>query len=171
MISHDSIHYRQRWFYALWVTLLLMSCWALFLWERPLRFEQASLAVKVQIRNAPTGTQVQVWAGPWSRWEGLRWSGEEGGRTPLQADGSASLPLLRIQIARRRWLQGYVPRGTWDLVMLRFTAPSRPPRYLAVPLSEDIRQGVLRPKWRLTTSIGKSWEGLQTDGKAPAEKP
>jgi len=171
MISHDSIHYRQRWFYVLWVVLLLLSCLALFLWERPLRVEQASLVVRVQIREAPAGTRVQVWAGPWSRWEGLSWSGGEGAPTVLNADGSATLPLLRIQIGRRRWFHGYVPRSTWDLVMLRFTAPSGPARYLAVPLTEDIRKGVLRPRWKLFTTVGTPWNGLPTDGKAPAENP
>ena len=36
-----SIHYRRRWFYALWIGLLLLSGAGLFLWERPVRRDLA----------------------------------------------------------------------------------------------------------------------------------
>lgn len=162
-----SIHYRRRWFYVLWVALLLLSCGVWYLWERPLRLEQASLQVQLRVRNAPAGTRVQVWAGPVSRWEGRDWSGEGLAQAALQADGSAGLPLFHIQIARRRWVKDYIPRGTWDLMMVKCTAPGAPPRYFALPLSEDIRKGVLRPRWRLTTTVSVPWDGLPTDPKAP----
>jgi len=146
--------------------LLLSSC-AWILWERPLRMEQASLVLQFRVRNAPAGTRVQVWVGPQSSWQGQGWSGDGPAQAVLQADGSAALPLFRIQIARRRWVQGYIPRGTWDLMMLKFIAPGTPPRYFALPLSEDIRKGVLRPRWRLTTTVNIPWESLQADAAAP----
>jgi hypothetical protein len=62
-------------------------------------------------------------------------------------------------------------RGTWDLMMLRFTAPGQQPRYFPIPLSQDIRTGVLRPKWRLTDALGMTWDHLPTDGKAPDRIP
>ncbi|MDR3671515.1 MAG: hypothetical protein P4L36_11760 [Holophaga sp.] len=162
-----SIHYRRRWFYVLWVALLLLSGGAWILWERPVRMEQASLQLVFRVRNAPPGTSVQVWAGPRSRWEGPGWSGEGLAQAQLQDDGYARLPLLRIQIARRRWVKDYIPRGTWDLLMFKCSAPGAPPRFFALPLSEDIRKGVLRPKWRLTTTINVSWDGLINGGRTP----
>jgi len=171
MTGLRSIHYRRRWFYVLWGLLLLLSAGAWFLWERPLRIEQASLVLKLRVRGAPAGTRVQAWAGPVSMWPGLGWSGEGLAQAELQADGFASLPLFRIQIGRRRWLQGYVPRHTWDLLMLKFTAPGEPPRYYVYPLSRDIRTGLLRPRWRLTTDVQTTWGSLHTDGKAPDPMP
>jgi len=166
-----SIHYRRRWFYGLWVGLLLLCLWAWALWERPRAVDQAGLVVAVQIRNAPAGTQVQAWAGPWARWPGLAWTGDGGARTALAAQGATTLPELRIPIARRRWVPDYIPRGTWDLAMLKFTAPGEPPRYFPLPLSQDIRVGLLRGKHKLTTAITLPWANLPVDGKAPDRIP
>jgi hypothetical protein len=52
-------------------------------------------------------------------------------------------------------------------MMVKCIAPGAPPRYFALPLSEDIRKGVLRPRWRLTTTVSIAWDGLPTDPKAP----
>jgi hypothetical protein len=162
-----SIHYRRRWFYVLWVSLLLLSAGAWGLWEKPRRVEFASLSVTLRVRNAPPGTRVQVWAGPVAQWPGPAWSGQGLAQAELRADGYVALPLLRIQIGRRRWVKGYVPRYTWDLMMLRLTAPGEPARYFAYPLSEDIRMGVLRSGWRLSYDAAVAWGNLHTDGLAP----
>ena len=163
MTGPRSIHYRRRWFYGLWVGLLLLcgSAWAL--WERPRAVDQAGLVVAVQIRNAR--------AGPWARWPGLAWTGDGGARTALAAQGATTLPELRIPIARRRWGPDYIPRGTWDLAMLKFTAPGELPRYFPLPLSQDIRVGLLRGKHKLTTTITLPWANLPVDGKAPDRIP
>jgi hypothetical protein len=165
-----SIHYQQRWFYVLWVSLLLLSLALLALWERPLSLAPASLLVRVKVQGAPEGTLVQVWAGPWSQWR-PDWAGAGTIQVALQPDGTASLPLFRIPIAKRRWVKGYIPRDTWDLMMLKFITPNGLPRYFALPLSMDIRFGVLRPRFRLMTTITTSWAGLTTDGQAPDQKP
>ena len=171
MTERRSIHYRRRWFYVLWVVLLLLSAGALALWERPLTVVQAPLVVKIHVNQAPPGTQVQVWAGPWARWPGPLWSGAGAASTPLLTEGLTTLPMLMIPIARRRWVNGTIPRGTSELVMLKFTAPSEPSRYFALPLSKDIRTGLLRPKGKLLTSISISWSNLQTLGNAPDRIP
>jgi hypothetical protein len=90
---------------VLWEFLLLISVGAWILWERPLRVEQASLMLKMRVRDA-TGTRVQVWAGPASQWPGLRWSGAGLAQAKLQVDGLVPLPMFRIRISWRRWLKG-----------------------------------------------------------------
>ena len=162
-----SIHYQRRWFYALWVFLLLLASTALWLWVRPESRVQASLVVKVTIMEAPAGTQVRAWAGPRADWHGADSGGPCRIQAALQPDGSLTLPLLRIHIARRRWVKDYIPGGTWDVVQLQFIPPNGPPRYLTVPLAQDIRSGLLRPGWRLTTQVSCHWGGLRTDPMAP----
>jgi hypothetical protein len=171
MSEPRGIHYQRRWYYALWVALLLLSAGALALWERPVAVDQAQVSVQIEVHQAPAGTRVQVWAGPWRQWMGPAWSGEGTAPTLLAADGITRLPALGIRIAQRRWVKGYVPRGTQDLLMLRFTAPGEPPRYLALPLSKDIRVGMLRPRGRMLTTITTSWASLHLDGKAPDRIP
>lgn len=171
MAELRSIHYRRRWFYVLWVALLLCSAGAWALWERPLSLDHASLAFRIQVRNAPPGTRVQAWNGPWDQWQGSAWSGDGAAATDLDPDGSAVLPVLSVQIAPRRWVRGYVPRDTWDLMVLRLTPPSGPPRYFIQPLADDILAGDLKPHWKLSTSAGFNWDKLHTDGKAPERIP
>lgn len=171
MTAERGIHYRRRWFYALWVFLLLLSAGALALWERPLAVVQAPLVVRLRIRQAPAGAQVQLWAGPWARWQGQGWSGAGAEPAALPADSLTTLPPVQIAIARRRWVKDTIARGTWELVMLKFTAPGEPPRYFALPLSKDIRMGILRPKSKLLTTIETSWASLRTDGKPPDRIP
>lgn len=166
-----SIHYRRRWAYVLWVSLLLLSLGALVLWERPLAVVSASFQLKVAIRQAPAGATVQAWAGPWAAWDGPgRFAG-----APIQvqlgADGSATLPVFHLPIARRRWAGGYIPSGTWDLMMLRFTAPGEPDRYWVVPLSRDIRMGILRPRFRLISTLSTRWGLLEAQPQVPKTRP
>lgn len=166
-----SIHYRRRWAYALWVTLLLLSLGALALWERPAATVTASFQVKVTIRQAPPGAVVEAWNGPWSSWTGRDEFTSGTGQTTIQADGSATLPVIHVAIARRRWVKGYIPRGTWDLVVLRFTAPGEASRYAVLPLAADIRSGLLRPRWRLTGMINSRWGALDPEPRLPDPKP
>jgi hypothetical protein len=166
-----SIHYRRRWAYALWVTLLLLSLGALARWEQPRTVVAASLQVKVRIRQAPPGAVLRAWAGPWDRWTGPERLAATPIQVPLQPDGSATLPVFHLPIARRRWVRDYIPRGTWDLMVLGFTAPGQPPRYTVLPLCREIRLGVLRPRWRLTTSIECAWTTLAPEVRLPDPKP
>jgi hypothetical protein len=171
-MPEPSIHHQRRWYYALWTSLLLASSIALFLWERPVRRELATVCVMVQIPGAPKGTQVQAWAGPWSSWKGARWSGADAFCSmPLAPTGRTSLAPVRLHIARRRWGPGTIPRGTWDLVMLRFVPPQGNPVYLAVPCSQDIRTGLIRQGLKLYFEINTPWENLPVDAGAPLRVP
>jgi hypothetical protein len=51
--------------------------------------------------------------------------------------------------------------------MIQFIPPDGPPRYFGLPISSDIRSGLLRPGWRLTNTISTPWKSLRTDAKAP----
>lgn len=168
----DPIHYKRRWYYVLWSTLLVLSAGALFLWERPARTDLASLQVVLAIKGAPEGSRLQAWAGPWRRWPGSAWSGQGAfADMPLPVSGSATLPLLRLSIARRRWTAGYIPRETWELVMVKVVPPSGAPRYYPLPCSSDIRLGLLKPKRRLTIAIDTSWSNLKVDANPPIRVP
>lgn len=171
-MPEPSIHVRRRWYYVLWTSLLALSCLALVLWETPTRRDLATLDVRIQVFGAPEGARLQAWAGPWGKWPGPSWAG--GGAfadQPLPPGGAVKLPLLHVPIARRRFNLGYIPRGTWDLVMVKFSAPSQAPRFLVVPCSQDIRTGLLRPKYKLTDSIDISWKNLLVDGNPPNRVP
>lgn len=170
--SSPSIHHSRRWFYALWVTLLAATLGLWYLWERPVSTVLASCSIVLKINDLPEGSRMEVWAGPWGRWRGKAWDGQGAfAAGPIRAGQALTLPLLRVPIARRRWLDGYVPRRTWDLVMIRITAGDGQIRYLAVPLDMDIRMGVLRPKWRLLTTINTLWQNLKVDPRAPNRIP
>jgi len=171
MAELRSIHYRRRWYYALWVALLVSSGIALALWERPSRIDLASLVFRVEIRNVPAGTRMQAWNGPWAQWQGAGWTGEGVDPIDIRPDGTAAVPLVRIRIARRRWVQDYIPRDTWDLMVLRLTPPSGLPRYFIQPLSADIRRGELKAGWRLTTTASFDWDSLRTDATLPEREP
>ena len=166
-MAERSIHYRRRWFYVLWCTLLAGAFAALGLWETPARREKAALETSVLIRGVPEGTRVQAWAGPLRAWPGSRWNGEGAwADLALPRSGAVPLPLIRLPIARRRLGRGYIPRGTWDLVVVRLLPPSGPPRYLPYECSKDITSGLLAQGHRLKVTISGSWEHLPVDAEA-----
>ena len=172
MTGAPSIHHQRRWFYALWIALLLLSAGLWALWQRPVARFQASLVVQLRIQGAPPATQVQIWNGPRSRWPDPHWNGADGAAVTLREDGTGALPLLRVQAAVRRWVKKtFIPRDTWDLVVVKFTAPGEPPRYFPLPLEEDLRGGLLRPGRRLTTTLNLSWKFLQAEPKVPDRIP
>ena len=157
-----SIHHQRRWFYALWVILLLLSATALVLWETPKRHVEASMVLRVAVPDAPAGTRVRAWIGPRGQWRGMDAGGPCLVQAVLQPDGSASFPLVHVRIARRRWGRDYIPRGTWDLAQVQFIPPDGPPRYYTLPLDMDLRSGLLRPGWRLLNQINTHWASLGT---------
>ncbi len=158
-----SIHYRRRWAYAAWVVLLVSSLGAWMLWERPKARVSADLVVQVKIRQAPPDVTVTAWAGPRARFAGPGQFQDAPIQVPLQPNGTATLPSFHLPIAYRRWVRGYIPRDTWDLVVLRFTAPGQGPRYLGLPLAKDIRNGFLAPRHKMTAGLECAWTTLRTD--------
>jgi hypothetical protein len=169
LASSPSIHFQRRWFYALWVILLAVAAGAWILWEKPASWSQASLVVQLKLRDVPLGTRIQAWNGPRAQWPGASWAGLGAfADLPLQADQTLTLPTLRVPIAERRWVRkDYIPRGTGDLVVLKVTPPGGPSRYFLLPLAEDLHSGLLKPKWKLTVFINKSFNGLTLDCRRP----
>lgn len=171
-MTATSIHHQRRWYYVLWGTLLLASLVALGLWERPGSRDQGTLYLVLHVTGAPAGTQVQTWAGPSGSWKGpesVRWEGIL--PLPLSATGDASPPPLHLAVARRRWGSGTIPRGTWDLVVVRFLPAQGPARYLLVSCASDIQDGLVRRGRRLSYEIGVAWTNLQVDAGAPLRVP
>lgn len=162
-----SIHYQRRWFYALWCTLLLVSLGALAAWEIPSRRELAALDVAIQVQDLPAGTRAQAWEGPRKAWRGASWNGEGAWADLILVQaGPTPLPRTRLAIARRRWVHDYIPRGTWDLVIVRLVPPSGPARYLVLDCSKDIRSGLIRKGLRLKVVISGIWGHLPVDANA-----
>ncbi len=155
----ESIHYRRRWFYVLWCGLLLASLAALVAWETPRRSGTSKLNLRVRVKELPPQTLVKVWAGPRGRWPKAAW-------TPLElhpTDENVIVNALPLSVAYRRWVKDTIPRRTADLVVLSFQAPGQAPRYLALPLVQDWRSGILRPGRKMSVSMECGWKGLLTD--------
>ncbi|BDU78422.1 hypothetical protein [Mesoterricola sediminis] len=163
-----SIHHRRRWFYVLWTCLLLLSLGALVLWNLPTRTDQASLQMGVVIPDAPSGARVQVWAGPRARCPHPAWDGRGSlGEAALGPAGDARLPLLRVPIARRRWVKDFIPGRTWEIVLLRVVVPGQPDKFIIYPLTLDIRAGLLGPGRKLLITSQSKWAKLRVEVPPP----
>ena len=163
MTPSPSIHYKRRWFYVLWCTLLLASLAALGLWETPARSGSADLAFKIQVANVPPGCAVQFWAGPKKAWPGAdhRAPMNQPG-LPLTAAGEA-IGHLNLRVAYRRWIGGVIARRTDDLLVLKFQPRSGTPRYFTIPLDMDWHSQILRPGRRMAFSTSIDWGNLWLD--------
>ena len=159
----NSIHYRRRWYYVLWGALLLVSLAVLALWETPGETGTAKLTLRLKVRELPAQTVVSVWTGPRGRWPGAAWTGQGAAASFQSADGNLNLNVLLLPVAYRRWVKDILPRRTADLVVLRCQAPDQAPRYLALPLARDWRNGFLAPRRVMTLSMECGWKGLPTD--------
>nr|WP_320133053.1 hypothetical protein [uncultured Holophaga sp.] len=159
-----SIHYRRRWAYVLWCVLLLAALGALLAWRRPVPAGEGHVSFGLLIRNAPSGTQADVWCGPASKWRPAL--GGRGPRVPLRADGSVSLGPLPVHIARRRWVKAYHPETT-DLVVVELRSPGGAVRYLEYHLLTDLETGLLGNRRKMTVRFDLPWESLSADPRAP----
>jgi len=168
MIQAQSIHYKRRWYYALWCTILLASLAALGLWETPNRSGSADLTFKIQVTNVPPGCTVQFWAGPKKAWPAAdrKPSLNQPGQ-PLTAAGEA-LGSLTLRVGYRRWIGSYIPRRTDDLAILKFQPKVGAPRYYPFPLEMDWHTRLLRPGQRMQISGATDWDGMWLD---PASVP
>lgn len=169
--SRPSIHHQRRWYYALWGVLLGLSLTAKLLWETPSRKGIAYLAVRLEVQDLPAGSRAQVWAGPRAQWEGAAWQGLGSVAGATVGPGEVSIPRIPLLVGYRRWVHNdFIPRRTSDLVVCRVLPPSGGPRYLAFPLKEDWRSGILRPGGHLALKLGCRWSDLSADpaGAVPA---
>ena len=173
-IPSPSIHYRRRWFYVLWTALLLALLWGWALWERPKHIYEASLKVQYRARGeVPAGTRVQGWVGPAGRRPGADWQGE-GGFVEAVLDGNNQivLPVFKLHLAPRRWgRRAFIPRYTWDLLVLRITRPGQAPRYLSASLARDIDSGLLRPRQVVFYQFSLPIDALSLDPRVASSLP
>jgi len=157
------VHGRRRWFYGLWVILLVASMGALFLWGKPKSVDQAKVRLSITVGDLPSDTKLRLWAGPI---ETLRNTDpEELMRTAPDLPGSARmlLPDLTVSIARRRWVKATIPSSTTEGLVVRFAAPGQSPRYFFYDLREDIESGLLINHRVVTLSCSLAWNRLNPD--------
>jgi len=163
-----SIHHRRRWFYVLWSLLLISSLVLLALWRIPGSKGQATLTVNLTLKGLPTGTRMQVWAGPSAQWPEDQWKGE-GARLDRQVSGEdVNTGPMQLELAYRRWQKVYIPERTVDLVVFKVLPLQGSPKYFYISLKEDINAGSLRPKGRLSYQIKSNWQTLATSAHPTA---
>lgn len=157
-----SIHYRRRYFYALWVALLLLSLGALALWETPASTATSRVELRVQVKGLPEGVQARIWAGPRGRWGDMVWR-TEGTPVPFSASGPVVVPPQTVWAGYRRWTKGFIPRRTADLIVLCFQESGQPDRFLPFPLAQDWHSGMLGPRRVLRIGCECNWKSLRQD--------
>jgi hypothetical protein len=162
-----SIHWRQRWWYALWVALLLgaLGFWAW--WETPAASGVGHVVLVIRVVDLPPGSKAEVWAGPAKAWKADP-SAFQGPWPVTDPAKALPLPPVAIQAGLRRWRQGYIPRLTSDLIVLRLDPPQGPPRYAAYGLAKDLNAGLAGPHRRLILSAPVRWGNLSEDASHPS---
>ena len=162
-----SIHWRQRWWYALWVSLLLgsLAFWAW--WETPAESGVGHAIFRVSIPDLPSGSRVEVWTGPAKAWGG----GPSALLGPWQVQDPAKplpVPPLEIKEGLRRWHQGYIPRLTSELVVFRITPAQGAPRFVSYDLRQDLNRELAGAHRRLFVSAPLHWAALSEDAARPS---
>jgi len=152
----SSIHYRRRWYYVLWSSLLAASICLWILWLVPAKSGEATLRMHVRIGNLPAGSRIGVWVGPRSSWTGKL---EAATLAPIPPDGALTLSRT-LPVAYRRWFGDYIPGKTADLVILGIQPLEGPVRYISLRLHKDWAAGALRPGRKMLATIDGSWNGL-----------
>ncbi|HEU4952552.1 MAG TPA: hypothetical protein VFT46_11410 [Holophagaceae bacterium] len=161
-----SIHWRQRWWYVLWVSLLLTSLGFWAWWETPAARGTGHVVLKLWVVGLPEGSRVSAWAGP----QGAG-PAEAAFQGPwVVADPAKPLPIppLEIQAALRRWHQGYIPRLTTASLLIRIQPAQGPARYLGYDLRHDLDSGAAGPHRRLFISGPVRWDTLSVDATHPS---
>ena len=162
-----SIHWRQRWWYALWTALLLgaLGFWAW--WETPAVSGLGHVVLALRVADLPQGSRVEVWSGPSKAWK----PGQSSFQGPWAVTDAAKplpLPPVEIKAGLRRWHQGYIPRLTSDLIVLRLDPPQGAPRYGFYDLSKDLGTGLAGPHRRMIVSGPLRWGNLSEDASHPS---
>lgn len=165
-MAEPSIHWRQRWWYALWAALLLGALGFWRWWETPAYTGTGHMILSVRVVDLPAGSRVSTWAGPAKAWK----EGAPGFLGPWTAQDAAKplpVPPIEITAGLRRWHQGYIPRLTSDRVVLRIEPPQGPARYASYDLRTDLNAGTAGPHRRLFLSTFFRWAALSTDAASP----
>jgi len=159
-----SIHYRRRWAYALWVLLLAVAGGALVAWRIPVSRGEGRVLIALQIPQAPSGTRVDLWCGPSSRWRPGRFVGTLG--PVVTRDGRLVLGPFPVPIARRRWMKVFHP-DTADLILFRISSPEGMSCYASYNLGPDLYSGFLAERRKMILTLTLPWGHLPTDPAAP----
>lgn len=162
-----SIHWRRRGWYVLWACLLLgaLGFWAW--WETPAVSGVGHVVLTLRAADLPPGSKVEVWTGPAKSWS----PGRSTFQGPWMVTDSAKplpVPSIELKAGLRRWHQGYIPRLTSDLLILRLDLPGAPPRYAAYDLSQDLNFGLAGPHRRLFISSPIAWKKFSEDASHPS---
>lgn len=161
-----SIHWRQRWWYALWLALLIGALGFWRWWETPASLGVGHVVLTLRVADLPAASRVEAWVGPARDWK----PGAPGFQGPWTVQDPAKplpLPPLEIRIASRRWHQGYIPRFTTDFVVVRMDSPQGPTRFASYNLRQDLDGGLAGPHRRLMVGMPLKWNSLSTDGSRP----
>lgn len=161
-----SIHHRRRYWYALWVVLLACSVGLAAWWETPASRGTGRLDLSLQGQGVVQGAELDYWVGPRGEWRGesAPWQGTIVVQDPSRP---VNVPTLTLKLATRRLHQGYIPRGTYDLVVLRLRQPGQSPRYAKYDLKNDLLSGVMAPHRHLFVTISMIWKNFPEDSKHP----
>lgn len=165
-VAGPSIHWRQRWWYAFWVALLLGALGFWRWWETPAYSGVGHVVLTVRMADLPAGSRVSAWAGPSGTWRQDA-AGFMGPWAVQDAARPLPVPPIEIKTALRRWHQGYIPRLTSDRVVLRIEPPQGPPRYAGYNLRADLNAGTAGPHRRLFLSTFLRWGALSLDASRP----
>lgn len=163
----QSIHWRQRWWYGLWVALLLGSLGFWGWWETPAASGTGHVVLSIRVADLPAGSKVEAWTGPIQAWK-VDAVGFQGPWVVQDTVKPLPVPPLEIRAGLRRWHQGYIPRLTSDRVVLRMDPPDGPPRYAAYDLHSDINAGLAGPHRRLFITSAMRWGALSEDASKPS---
>lgn len=158
-----SEHFRRRWFYVLWCSLLGLSLIALAMWETPKQSGTARVMLSLRPLDFPKNCRAQAWVGPHGRWPGAAWTGEGAWAEMPVGEGVLNFPPVDLSVGYRRWVKNFIPRKTSDLLVVKFQAPGVPPRYFVLPMGNDWHQGLLRIGRRMGLQADISWDGLWQD--------
>jgi hypothetical protein len=160
-----SIHFRRRWYYVLWVLLLVAAAGFVAWWETPAREGFARFRIAIMSPDLPAGTKGALWTGPTKSWKG-DWNP---GSTWTLCEGTrlvASQQSLRI--SQRRLGQGLLMRRTHDLAVLVLEAPSGERRYFVYDLREDL-VSLLAIGRNFGLEIPVTWEQLPREVVFPTD--
>ena len=166
-MAEPSIHWRRRWWYALWVALLLGTAGFWRWWETPAVFGAGHAILTIRMADLPPGTKVEAWTGPVKAWSADA-TGFQGPWVAQDAAKPLPIPPLEIQVGLRRWHQGYIPRLTSDLIVLRLDPPQGPSKFIAYSLKTDLNSGLAGPHHRLSISAPVRWSALSVDASRPS---
>jgi hypothetical protein len=153
-VDHGSIHWRRRWFYALWAVLLGTALGAYALWSIPGKKGTARLVVAMRLEDsAGLSTEMASYPPNGSPWD---WKA-------MEFKGGRFVGEIMVPLAYRRWT-GAVHHGRChEGVLLRFTKGGER-RYFLIDLRQDVATGLFMPGRKMALEYnGLAWGRMDKD--------